>query len=151
MKSTLKLTLVLSAAVAAIIVGCATKNPSYTPIAVGQPETNTVPQWIVDPRINNYSNTVAGAASIAAPLNPYAGLTTWAISGVFGIWGALATYVAKNKNGALNAMGAAVVQSGAHPVVLDAAGNSPHFTAIADSINSNLGVNQSLGSTPPKV
>jgi hypothetical protein len=152
MKSIFKLSLVIAAALAAIIVGCTTQNPNYTPIPAGQPNTNTVPQFVVNPAVNTYSNAVSGVAGVVAPLNPYAGLTSWAITAIFGVVGGISTYVAKQKSGALGSMAAAVVQSGAHPAVLDAAANTPHFVAIADAINNNLGANQNLGSTtPPKV
>ncbi len=136
---------------ASIIVGCTSANPNYTPIAAGQPNTNTVPQYLPNPLINTYSNAAAGVANTVAPLNPYAGLTSWAITAIFGAIGTISTYVAKQKSGALDSMAQAVVQSGAHPAVLDASANTPHFVAIADAINSNLGANQNLGTaTAPK-
>lgn len=152
MKSTLKLTLALAASIAAIVVGCTTANPAYTPIPAGQPNTNTVPSVIPNPLINSYSNTLAQLAGAVAPVNPYAGLTSWAINGVFGVIALISGYVAKQKSGAVQSMATAVVQAGAHPAVLDAAGNTPHFTAIADAINNAVGANQSLNATPtPKV
>lgn len=152
MKATIKLTLVLAASIAAILVGCTTANPAYTPVPAGQPNTNTVPSVIPNPIINTYSNTLAQIAGAVAPANPYAGITSWAITGIFGVLGSISAYVAKQKSGALNSMAQAVVQSGTHAPVLDAAGNTPHFVAIADAINNNLGANQTLNATsPPKV
>lgn len=131
-----------------LLISCASRNPQYTPILPGQPETNTVPQFIADPRIATWSNAVNAVSRGAAPINPYAGITDWAINGIFGAIGAISLYVARQKSGALNSMASAVVQSGAHTQVLDAAGNTPHFTAIADALNSNLGANQALTNAP---
>ncbi len=151
MKPILKLSLVIALSVAAIV-GCTSANPNYTQIAPGQPNTNTVPQYIPNPLINTYSNAARGVSDTVAPLNPYAGLTSWAITAIFGAVGTISAFVAKQKSGALGSMAAAVVQSGSHAAVLDNAANTPHFVAIADAINSNLGANQSLNSTaPPKV
>ncbi len=125
-----------------VIVGCATQNPNWTKPVAGQPDTNTVPQYIVDPRLNTVSNTVAGAAAAAAPVNPYAGITGPLINGVFGLIALGSGYVVRQKNGALATMGQAIVKSGAATSVLAHASNSDHFVAVADSINAATGANQ---------
>ena len=134
------------------IAGCTAPNPQYTPIPPGQPNTNTVPQFIPDPRINQWSNTVASIAGGVAPVNPYAGITSWALTAAFGIFGGISTLIASSKSGALTGLAQAVVQAGAHPAVLDLAGNHPNFSAIASAINDAVPSTGSLtGSTPPKV
>ncbi len=131
-----------------VIVGCTTQNPNWTKPVAGQPDTNTVPQYVVDPRLASASNTVAGVASAAAPVNPYAGITNPLINGVFGLAALISGYVARQKNGALNTMGAAVVKSGAGQAVLAHASGSDHFVAVADSINNATGANQDNTGAP---
>jgi hypothetical protein len=133
------------------VYGCTTQNPAYTPVPAGQPDTNTVPRYIPNPTINSVSNAISGVAGAVAPLNPYAGLTSWALTAAFGIFGGISTWVARQKSGALGSLASSVVQAGAHPAVLEAAANTPHFAAIASAINDNVASNQSLTGTPPKV
>lgn len=132
--------------------GCTTPNPAYTPVAAGQPDTNTVPRVIPNPMINSVSNAVSGVAAVVSPLNPYAGLTSWAVTAVFGIVGGISTWIARQKSGALAGMAQAVVQSGAHAAVLDASGNHPQFSTIATAINDAVPATGTLtGTAPPKV
>lgn len=145
--------LLLSCITAAVIIGCATKNPDYTKLTPEQQATNTtIPQYIVNPNINALSNTFSGAAAAAAPVNPYAGMTDWAIKLAFGVLGAAAAgwVTAKNKNGVIDTLASGVVKAGSASSVLDHASTTPHFTAVADAINNNTGANQTLGGTPTK-
>ena len=149
MKPKLTLLAVIVASITVIgLAGCATKNPQYTPIAPGQPETNTVPQYIPDPRINQWSNTVASVAQGLAPVNPYAGITSWALTAAFGIFGGISGLIARSKSGALSTMAAGVVKAGAAQAVLDHASNTDHFVAVADAVNSQTGANQTNTGAP---
>ena len=140
----------IALAPALMFVACTAPNPQYTPIPPGQPNTNTVPQYIPDPRINQYSNTVAAVAQGVAPVNPYAGITSWVLTAAFGIFGGISALVARSKSGALTGMAQAVVQAGAHAAVLDLAGNHPNFSAIASAINDQVPSTGSLtGTVPP--
>lgn len=126
------------------LTACTATNPAYTPIPPGQPNTNTVPQYIPDPRLASISNTVAQIAQGVAPVNPYAGITNWAVTGVFGIIGAIAAGLAtaKNKNTVIDTLAAGVVKAGAAPAVLDHASDTPSYAAVATAINNNIGANQ---------
>lgn len=131
-----------------LLTSCTTKNPAYTPPPPGQ--TSSVPQYIPDPRIASISNTVAQVAEGVAPVNPYAGLTDYAVKGVFGLAGLIAGAVAgvKNRNAVINAMAAGVVKAGAAQPVLDHASNTGVFAAVADAINSQTGANQTPTGLP---
>lgn len=145
-----KYLLILSAA--ALIVGCTATNPAYTPVPAGQPNTNTVPQYIPDPRIASIGATVGQIATAVSPINPYAGLTDWAIKGVFGLTGLIAGVVAgvKNKQPVIDALAAGVVKAGAAQPVLDHASTTNVFAAVASAINDNTGANQTAtGTTKP--
>jgi len=130
------------------IIGCTTKNPAYTPPPPGQ--TTTVPQYIPDPRIASLSNTVAQVAQGVSPVNPYAGLTDYAVKGVFGLAGLIAGAVAgvKNRNAVINTMAAGVIKAGAAQPVLDHASNTGNFAAVADAINAQTGANQTPTGAP---
>ncbi len=134
--------LALSASI--LIIGCATKNPAYTPPVPGQTNTVVVPQWIPDPRLASLSNTVTQIAGGIAPVNPYAGITDWAIKGAFGIAGAIAAAAAtaKNKNVVIDTLAAGVVKAGAAAPVLDHASDTSVYSAVATAINNNIGANQ---------
>lgn len=125
-----------------LLTSCTTKNPAYVPPPPGQ--TNSVPQYIPDPRIAAISNTVAQIANGVAPANPYAGLTDYAVKGIFGLAGLIAGAVAgvKNRNAVINAMAAGVVKAGAAQPVLDHASNTGVFAAVAGAINAQTGANQ---------
>lgn len=131
-----------------LLAGCTTKNPAYVTPAPGQPPT--VPQYIPDPRISSISNTVGQIAGGIAPVNPYAGITDWAVKGVFGIVGAIAAAAAtaKNKNAVIDALAAGVVKSGSAQPVLDHASTSNVFAAVANAINDQTGANQTATGTP---
>ncbi len=77
-------------------------------------------------------------------MNPYAGITNWAVTGVFGIIGAIAAGLAtaKNKNTVIDTLAAGVVKAGAAPAVLDHASDTPSYAAVATAINNNIGANQ---------
>ncbi len=141
---------VLSVAVLAslVIIGCVSKNPAYTPPVPGQ--TNTEPQFIPDPRLTSLSNTVAQIAGGIAPVNPYAGITDWAVKGVFGIVGAIAAAAAtaKNKNAVIDTLAAGVVKAGAAAPVLDHASTTNAYAAVANAINDQTGANQTATGTP---
>ncbi len=142
----MKTLLIITAIV--LLAGCTTPNPAYTPPAPGQ--TNTVPQWIPDPRLASLSNTVSQIAGGIAPVNPYAGITDWAVKGVFGIVGAIAAAAAtsKNKNAVIDALAAGVVKAGAAQPVLEHASTTSSFAAVANAINDNTGANQTATGAP---
>lgn len=149
----LRFSIIAIVSVLIIVAGCATKNPAYTALTPQQQATNTtIPPYIVNPSLNQISNSIAGAATAAAPINPYAGLTDWAIKLAFGIAGAAAAgYVtAKNRGVVIDTLAAGVVKAGptAAQAVMDHAATTPAFTAVADAINNNTGANQtSTGTT----
>jgi hypothetical protein len=130
-----------------LVPGCATRNPAYTALTPQQQATNTsIPQYIPDPRINSYSNSASQLSAATAPVNPYAGITDWGIKIGFGLAGLIGGAVAqaKNKNGVIDTMAAGVLKAGpaASQAVLDHAGNTDHFSAVASALNDNTGVNQ---------
>lgn len=133
---------------AVVLAGCATKNPAY--VAPPPGGTTTVPQYIPDPRIAALSNTVTQIAGGVAPVNPYAGLTDYAIKGGFTLAGLIAGALAaaKNKNAVIDTLAAGVVKAGAAQPVLDHASNSGTFSAVADAINSQTGANQTPTGLP---
>jgi len=133
---------------AAILIGCTTQNPNWTRPAPGQPDTNLVPQYVPDPRIQSASNTVIMGSKAIAPFNPYDFLTSPVLSSLFALWGAAATYKANQKNKALGVMGASVVKSGSGQAVIAHASNSEHFADVANAINSATGANQDNVGTP---
>ena len=123
-----------------LLAGCTTPNPAYTPPVPGS--TNAVmPQFIVDPRLASLSNTVSQIAGGIAPVNPYAGITDWAIKGAFGLAGAIAAAAAtaKNKNVVIDTLAAGVVKAGAAAPVLDHASDTAVYSAVATAINNNTG------------
>jgi len=127
---------------AAILIGCTTQNPNWTKPLPGQPDTNTAPQFIPDPKIHSYSNSIIMGVDATAPVNPYAGLTRPLVEAGLGLFGLISTYVARKKSGALNSMGAAVVKAGSGQSVIAHATNSEHFADVANAINNATGVNQ---------
>jgi len=135
----------------AILLGCASQNPAYTPIVAGQPDTNTVPRYVPNTALAQASNAVAQVTNALAPANPYAGVTDIAVKGVFGVGGLIAGIVAgfKNRQKVVDAMAAGVVKAGptAAQAVVDHASTTPHFTAVIDAINEQTGANQSLTGT----
>lgn len=129
-----------------ILAGCVTKNPDYT-----GPNTNGVPQYVVDPRINSYSNQVAGVAGMLKPVNPYAGITDYAINGGFFLAAVISGLIATKKNNAAKtsaaiadtiAAGAVKAGPAAVQTVLDHAGTTDLFGSVAALVNSNTGANQ---------
>ncbi len=139
----MKTLLIITAIV--LLAGCTTPNPAYTPPVPGQ--TNAVaPQFIVDPRLASLSNTVSQIAGGIAPVNPYAGITDWAIKGAFGLAGAIAAAAAtaKSKNAVVDALAAGVVKAGVVPAVLDHASDTAVYSAVATAINNNVGANQTV-------
>lgn len=134
-----------------VAISCATKNPAYTALTPAQQATNTtIPQYIPDPRIAGLSNTVTGIAGSLAPVNPYAALTDPALKYGFGLAGLIAAAVAgamnRKKGAVIDTLAAAVVKSGPTVAqsVLDHASTTDHFTAIANALNENTGVNQTV-------
>ncbi|HXJ73188.1 MAG TPA: hypothetical protein VNM37_10045 [Candidatus Dormibacteraeota bacterium] len=128
----------------AILVGCATRNPSYNP---QQPPSPTNEPYSVDPRLLSMSNQVAAVKDALAPVNPYAGITDYVFKAGFGLAGLLSGLVVgyKNRQAVINTMAAGVVKAGPQvaQTVLDHAATVPgHFTAIAAAINDNTGANQ---------
>lgn len=96
-----------------VIVGCTTQNPAYTPIATGQPDTNTVPKYIANlDAINTWSNRAWVAQNATAPINPYSGITDKAINFGFGAAAMVAAVIAgfqsKKKNGLKSALVATI-------------------------------------------
>lgn len=133
---------------AAVLIGCAVSNPKYTKPLPGQPDTNTEPAFVPDPRINSYSNTVKMTATGLAPVNPYAGITDYAIDGVFGLIAMASGYIARQKSKTVGVMADAIVKTGVGQQVLDHASNTDHFVAVADAVNSASGANQSNTGAP---
>ncbi len=135
----MKIKLLLLIAVAALIAGCATKNPDYVP-----GNTNGIPAYIPDPRINAWSNQVAGVTQAIKPANPYAGITDYAVATGFGIVAAVAGLIARRKSQVADTMAAGAVKAGPEAVqsVLDHAAEGPHFAAVASLVNANTGANQ---------
>src|SRR4029077_1959057 len=129
----------------AILVGCATRNPSYNP---QQPPSPTNEPYSVDPRLLSISNQVAQIRDAVAPMNPYAGITGYLTDGGFGLAGIISGLLVgyKNRQAVINTMAAGVVKAGpqAAQVVLDhaATASDSHFTAISQAINANTGANQ---------
>lgn len=95
-KNQLILIALLVCSVAIICFGCVVRSPSGPP----DPITGAVPlaSYVPDPRINSLSNTVAGAAAMAAPINPYAGITDTLLKAGFGLAGMVAGWLAQRKN-----------------------------------------------------
>lgn len=131
----------------AALCGCVTKNPAYT-----GPNTNGIPAYIADPRIDSISNQVAAVKDAIKPANPYAGITDYVVNGAFGLVALISGAIARNKSkgeaaaravadtiaaGAVKA-GPTVVQS-----ILDHASATDHFAPVASLINENTGANQS--------
>jgi len=137
---------------AAILIGCTTQNPNWTKPLPGQPDTNTLPQFIPDPKIHSYSNQVIMGADVIAPFNPYAGLTRPVLEGAFGLIGLISAAVASRKSNkltkSLNVMGAGVVKAGTAQAVLDHASNTEHFLDVAQAINRATGANQNNVGAP---
>jgi hypothetical protein len=131
-----------------VLTGCTATNPNWTKPAPGQPDTNTSPQFVPDPRINAASNYIIMGAKTVAPFNPYDVLTSPVIAGVLALWGTLATYKANQKNKALGVMGEAVVKSGAGQAVIAHSTNTDHFAEIANAVNNATGANQDNVGTP---
>lgn len=147
----MKKNLLLISAAILLIVGCTTKNPAYTEPLAGQPDTNTVPKYIVDPKVASGTQVAGAAASISAPFNPYAVPTMAAVK--FGGWIvglgsiALAAWQNKDKKTAVAALstiaaGAVKAGSGATQAILDHSSDSDHFAAIAQALNDATGANQ---------
>lgn len=153
MPTKLKLIAVLTVALAAIcFYGCTTANPNFNP---NQPPSASNPPFSVDPRITDYSNRVAQIAQAAAPANPYAGATDWAIKLGFGAVAGISAIVAGIKNrqagAATNALGViadGVVKAGAGQAVLDHASTTDHFVTVATAINASTGANQTSTGAP---
>ena len=138
-----KLFLLLAAAV--MIAGCVTKNPDYT-----GPNTNGIPAYIPDPRINSYSNQVAGVEGMLKPVNPYAGITDYAINGGFAMAALVSGLIARRKSAVADTLAAGAVKAGPAAVqtVLDHAGTTDLFGSVAALVNSNTGANQNSTGAP---
>lgn len=138
-----------------LAVSCATKNPAYTALTPAQQATNTtIPQYIPDPRIAGLSNTVSGIAGSLAPVNPYAAITDPALKYGFGLAGLIAAAIAgamnRKKSAVINTLAAGVVKAGpiVAQAVLDHASPTDHFTAVANALNENTGINQTVTGAP---
>lgn len=140
----MKTTVLILSILALVSAGCLSKNPGYTAIAPGQPDTNTVPQYIPDPRIAGLSNTVGGVITVTKPFNPYGSITEAASNGFFwlvgGVSAVIAAWQSKRKSDALNALGtmaSGVVNAGTGvaSAVLNHASETDHFAGVATAIN----------------
>lgn len=137
---------------AGVIVGCTAQNPNYTPIAAGQPDTNTVPKFIVDSRVSSVSNTATGLSNMTAPFNPYSAITgagVHLLAWAFGL-GSLAVAAWKNKQkgqalGALAVIAQGAIKAGptVAQTIIDHSSSTDHFATIVSAINDATGVNQS--------
>ncbi len=127
---------------AVLLVGCTATNPNWTKPLPGQPNTNTVPQFVPDPRIHAASNTIIMGLDATAPINPYAGIVRPIAEGLLGAFGLISAYMARKKSGALDAMGAGVVKAGAGQAVIAHSTNTEHFADIASAVNNATGANQ---------
>jgi len=119
--------------------GCVTKNPDYT-----GPNTNGIPQYVVDPRIYSASNQVRGVTDAIKPVNPYAGLTEYAVTGGFGLAALISGFIARRKSVVADTIAAGAVKAGpaAVNIILEHAAETSHFASVADLVNSNTGANQ---------
>jgi len=133
------------------LISCTTANPGYNPQL---PQGPTNEPFSVDPRLLSISNQVAQIKNAVAPVNPYAGLTDYLVTGAFTLAGLVSGAVAgfKNRQAVVNTMAAGIVKAGsqAAQVVLDHASNldNSHYTAISEAINDNTGANQTSTGAP---
>ena len=137
--------ILLSLAVASLIVGCASTNPAYDD---AKPASATNLPYIPNTNVTTGVTVGQGVNAVTAPVNPYSG----AVEIGLGLAAAIAAYIAKKKNddaiaaadeatqhlATLNQLAASVAAQG--PVVsqqvLDhAANNEALFPNVADAIN----------------
>lgn len=125
-----------------ILGACVSKNPNYVP-----GNTNGIPAYVTDPRIEQSRLAAHEAAKPFDTINPYAGLTHYAIDAVLGITALISTAIAKKKMGATETMAEGIVNAGptAAQAVLTHAADSPHFPAIAAAINDKLPAGKAPG------
>ena len=139
----------LAASLTIYITGCTTANPA----AKQDPTTGvwSAPPYIADPRIVALSNQVAQVSNALSPVNPYAGITNYAVTGGFGLFGLIAGAVAayKNRNAVIATMADGIVKAGAGAAVIDHASTvDQHFATIATAVNSATGANQTATGSP---
>ena len=137
------------AALALIATGCnsvaPSPNPTFIPSAPASATNQpTVPNVSLPALISGVSNAVVEGEAIAAPLNPYAPLTTPLVGSVLGGLSILLAGLAKRKSDQANAsadaaavMATGIVQAGQPAVqaVLNVASSTPHFATVANHIN----------------
>lgn len=97
----MKKLVMLAMMLALIVVGCTTTRdvPTYTevPPGSGNVVTSTVPQTVVDPRLEAAIAAIRAGNAATAPVNPWASLIDYFLVGVSGI----ATLIAARKNALL--------------------------------------------------
>lgn len=136
-----------------LLAGCVTKNPAWT-----GPNTNGIPQYVTDTdRLNAASNSVAGVSGALRPVNPWGGLTDYAVNTGFGLAALISGLIAKRKNAqaksaeaAADTIAAGAVKAGptAVNIILQHAAETSHFASVADLVNSNTGANQTTTGAP---
>lgn len=156
----MKKNLLLLSAGIALIVGCTVANPEYHTPAAGQPDTNTVPAFKVDPKLETTVAMAKTGATVTAPFNPYGPITVAAVGFLGFLATGASTFWARHKSNqhqeavaALGTLGAAVVKAGTSVAseVLQHSSDSDHYATIADALNNATGANQDhLGATVAK-
>lgn len=121
------------------VAGCVTKNPDPTG-----------PKYVVDPRLNSASNQVKGFTDALKPVNPYAGITDYAIAGGFGLAALISGVIARRKSNVADTIAAGAVKAGPTAVqaILDHAAGTDHLGDVAKTINDNTGANQKVTGSP---
>lgn len=134
----LLLACLLSFAIASLIVGCASPNPTFNP---GQPPSASNPPYVPNTNVTTGVAIGQGVNGVTAPFNPYSPLVDIGLATA----AAVAAWIAKRKNDQAVASGAVASQLAASVVaqgptiaqqVLDhASNNEAIYPDVADVVN----------------
>lgn len=117
--------------VAMMLAGCVTRTP--TPPAGTPPG----PAYQVSPSLFAASNAAVMLAPAVGTATGTDGAIPLAVTGIFGLIGAVSAAIARRKSAALDTVAAAVHQAGPDVIaqVLDQAAASTHFATVAQALN----------------